>query len=269
MSDSPHALQRAEAIGDAYVELLQCALKLEKDVEKYYLREEAIIRERVMLLDEMQANIAEERRCLEVDHQECREQISTARRSQQSLRSEESRLAQISAQKNSHLEREERVIAERLMNVSERLREETRELELLTERMNRCEKNEKLLERREMVLSERERELERAQKELKALEDEIEERRESLEKKHEDVVLWNRSLENREKELARCQEEFRDDLKRLEEDERRYGIHKTSSKVVPLVSLREVMDDHNMSIEKESQCEDIDIEEEEGDELSA
>ncbi|PWU84374.1 hypothetical protein C4B63_232g1 [Trypanosoma cruzi] len=84
-----------------------------------------------------------------------------------------------------------------------------------------------------------------------------------LEKKHETISEWNRSLESREKELARCQEDFREDLKRLEEDEKYFGVYTSSSNVVSVVSQREVMDDHNMTIEKETQCEEIDVEDEE------
>ncbi|AAZ11386.1 hypothetical protein, conserved [Trypanosoma brucei brucei TREU927] len=262
MSSDSKAIRNTDALGRAYMQLLSCTLGLEKEVEKYYVREEAIIRERVMLLDKIQSNIAEERRCLEIDHQECRSKISATRKNSLSLRGDETKLSQIASHTEAQLDKEEKSLNERLAWVNERMLSETRELELITEQINKCEKNQKLLGQREEEQHKAERDLDMAQRELKSLEKEIDERKSSLEKKHENIVMWNRSLDNREKELARYQEEFREDLRRVEEEERRYGIYNSFSKVAPTVSLREVMDDYNMSIEKESLCEEIERDEE-------
>ncbi|EKF28677.1 hypothetical protein MOQ_007568 [Trypanosoma cruzi marinkellei] len=263
MSGDQRAVQSATAIERGYIKLLDCSLLLEKELEKYYLREEAAIRERVLLLDQIQSTIADERRCLEIDHQECRSQISAARKNHLTLQCDQTKFSQVVNRTGSVLEKEERQLEERLAWVNERLCEETRELELLAERQSRFERDERAMERRELQQFNADQSLEKAMRELKTLESEIEERKRALEKKHETISEWNRSLESREKELARCQEDFREDLKRLEEDEKYFGVYNSCSNVVSVVSQREVMDDHNMTIEKETQCEEIDLEDEE------
>ncbi|KEG12780.1 hypothetical protein DQ04_01431090 [Trypanosoma grayi] len=262
MSVEFRALHGADAAERGYLNLLASTLSLEKEVEKYYLREEALIRERVLLLDQIQSNIADERRCLEIDHQECRSQISAARKSHLTLQCDETKFTQMLGRTGTLLDKEDAELDERLARAEERLREEAQELEFLAERHNRFEKDERLLERRELQQFNAAQDLEKALRELTALENDIDDRKRALEKKNENITLWNRSLDSREKELARCQDEFREDLRRLEKDEKRFGIHHACSTVVPLVSQREVMDDYNMTIEKDSQCEEIDIEDE-------
>ncbi|CCD13579.1 unnamed protein product [Trypanosoma congolense IL3000] len=259
MSGDSRAIHNANAVGRAYSQLLSSTLNLEKKIEKYYLKEEAVIRERVMLLDRIQSNIAEERRCLEIDHQECRSRISAARSSQHVLRGDESKVSQIASNTEAQLDKEEASLDERLSIVNKRMEEETRELERITEQISKYESTMNHLLKREEGQKEAERELEKAQGELKSVEKEINERKASLEKKQESISVRNKSLEARQKELALYQEEFREHLRRIEEDERRFGIYNTSCKVAPSVSLREIMDDYNMSIEKESQCEEIDV----------
>ncbi|RNF12407.1 uncharacterized protein Tco025E_06461 [Trypanosoma conorhini] len=263
MSLDHRALQSATAIERDYTKILDGSLSLEKEIEKYYLREEAAIRERVLLLDQIQSTIADERRCLEIDHQQCRSQISTARKNHLTLQCDQTKFSQVVGRTGSVLDKEEKNLEERLAWVSERLREEARELELLAERRERLERDERAMERRELQQFNAEQSLEKAVRELKTLENEVEQRNRVLAKKHETISEWNHSLESRERELARCQEDFREDLRRLEEDEKLFGVHNSSSSVVPMVSQREVMDDHNMTIEKETQCEEIDVEEEE------
>ncbi|KAH9599290.1 hypothetical protein LSM04_003675 [Trypanosoma melophagium] len=263
MGVEPQALRSAEDVETGYMKALASTLLLEKEIENYYLREEALIRERVMLLDQIQSNISEERRCLEIDHQECRSQISAARKNHLTLQCDETKFMQLFNRASSKLDKEEKNIDERLGWANERILEEENELNFLSERLSRSEKDERSLERRELQQFNADQELEKALMELRSLENDIEDRKRSLEKKHESIAQWNRSLESREKELARCQDEFREDLRRLEEDEKRFGIYHGNSKVVPMVSQREVMDDHNMTIERESQCEEIDLEDEE------
>ncbi|RNF02695.1 hypothetical protein TraAM80_06217 [Trypanosoma rangeli] len=263
MSLDHRAVQSATAIERDYTKLLDVSLSLEKEIEKYYLHEEAAIRERVLLLDQIQSTIADERRCLEIDHQQCRLQISAARKNHLTLQCDQTKFSQAVSRASSVLDKEEKNLEERLAWVNERLREEAQELELLAEGHDRFERDERAMERRELQQFNAEQSLEKAMRELKALENELEERKRVLEKKHETISEWNQSLESRERELSRCQEDFREDLRQLEEDEKFFGVYSGNSNVVPMVSQREVMDDHDMTIEKEAQCEEIDVDEDE------
>lgn len=266
MGGETHAVQTATRVTNEYNQLVREGVELEHELESYYLRQEAFIRKRVTLLDEIQANIADERRCLEAQHQECRAQISGARRHNLLLQSEQSRTEQIWRRVHSTLDREEQTLDLKLQEAARQLEEEDQKLHDTLEKKLRLEEEEKLVEAREEHHFHLEQELERALRELSKLSVEVEQRKRSLQQKNDTILEWNRTLEARERELVRCQDQLCEDLRQLQVDETRLGVNQGMSAIAPVISQREVMDDHDMSIQHEDECEEIDHEEE--DELS-
>ncbi|KPI89093.1 hypothetical protein ABL78_1829 [Leptomonas seymouri] len=246
---------------DTYKQLLQDGMKLQKELEAYYLRQEAYIRSRVAVLDEMQENIADERRCLEIQHQECRAQISAARRQSSGLLSDEQKVMRAVQQAHPKLQAQEAEIDRRLEELQQEKEKEDASLIAAMARQEALREDEALLTSRERQKQREEEELQRALSEMTSLHREMEERRKSLMRKHETVAQWDRTLESRERELTCYQDQLQEQLKLLEDDEAALGIHPLQRHAVaPAVSQRTVVDDHDMSIDHDGACEEIDYE---------
>lgn len=253
-------LETVSRLITSYSSLVQKGVKLQKALEAYYLREEASIRKRVALIDELQACIADERRCLELQHQECRTQISSARRSITNLQSDHNKTSEVCKQSPRDLEAEERRLDEELVEVTKALASENALLhELLTAR-DSLENLQKALETKERQQTQEEQDMDRALLEIKRLASEIEYRKLSLCKKDKVISEWNQSLEQRERETIRCQEELREELKLVELDECQLGLKTMGAASPPSISQHEVLDNNDMSIEHEHNREEIDLE---------
>ncbi|KAG5482265.1 hypothetical protein CUR178_06125 [Leishmania enriettii] len=260
-AEAERTTAESKGFAELYHQLLQDGVQLQKELEAYYLRQEGYIRKRVAVLDEMQENIADERRCLEIQHQECRSQISAARKQASSFLSDERKVSQAVQHARPSLAAQEAEIDKRLEELQ---REKEREDVALLKAMARQEE----LGRQEAALASRERQkfleeqnLQKALIEMRSLNREMEERRKSLLRKHNTVAEWDRKLESRERELLSCQDQLRETLKALELEENALGIHPAQrTAVAPAVSQRTVMDDHDMSIDHDSACEEIDYE---------
>lgn len=244
---------------DSYHALLQDGVRLQKELEAYYLRQEAYIRSRVAVLDEMQENIADERRCLEVQHQECRAQISAARKQSSGLLADEQKVMRAVQQAQPTLQSQEAEMDLRLAQLQREKEAEDAALMAAMARQEALQGEDAQLTARERLRQREEADLQRALTEMAALHREMEERKKSLLRKHETVAQWDRTLESRERELTRCQDQLHEDLKALESDEAALGIHPMQrTAVAPAVSQRTVMDDHDMSIVHDGACEEID-----------
>lgn len=260
---SPPPLSAAEGsdLANAYRQLLADSVKLQKELEAYYLRQEAYIRSRVAVLDEMQENIADERRCLEIQHQECRAQISAARKQSSGLLSDQQKVMRAVQHAQPALQAQEDDMDQRLMELQREKEAEDAALMAAKARQDALREEDAQLASQERQRQREEGELQRALAEMSSLHREMEERKKSLMRKHETVAQWDRTLESRERELTRCQDQLQEDLKALESDEAALGIHQAQRHAVaPAVSQRTVMDDHDMSIEHDGVCEEIDYE---------
>eukprot|EP00796_Vickermania_ingenoplastis_P011123 gene11123-7749_t len=78
-------------------ELIASGVKDENEREKYYLAQEAWIRERVSLLDETQSLIAQERDLLKIQHDHCREHIIKTRQAVEKYKNADSRFSNLCA----------------------------------------------------------------------------------------------------------------------------------------------------------------------------
>ncbi|EPY36937.1 hypothetical protein STCU_00332 [Strigomonas culicis] len=211
----------------------------------------------------MQSTITDERRCLEVQHQECRAQISAARKNVLFLQTEQGRMGQMLKKPHATLDREEKTIDQILDAVQKQIDAEDEVLQQLLLEKEKLDEEGAETESREMRQYQEEKELEKALNEMNNLAKEINQRKSSLEKKNHTITEWDEALEARERELARCQDQLHIDLKRIEEDERRFGVKQNISyahALVPTVSQREIMDDFDMSIQHEEEREEIDKE---------
>ncbi|CAM37970.1 conserved hypothetical protein [Leishmania braziliensis MHOM/BR/75/M2904] len=250
-----------KGIAELYQQLLQDGVQLQKELEAYYLRQEGYIRKRVAVLDEMQENIADERRCLEIQHQECRAQISAARRQAANFVSNERKVSQAVQHAQPSLAAQEAEIDKRLEELQREKDKEDAALLSVMARQEALGKQEALLTSRERQKFLEEQDLQKALSEMRSLNREMEERRKSLLRKRDTVAEWDRKLESRERELLGCQDQLRESLKALEKEENALGIHPAQrTAVTPAVSQRTVMDDHDMSIDHDSACEEIDYE---------
>lgn len=262
-SQPPSTPAAAEGRGAAelYHHLLGDGVQLQRGLESYYLRQESYIRKRVAVLDAMQENIADERRCLEVQHQECRAQISAVRRQAAAFLADERRVAHEVQQTKPTLAAQEASIDRRLQELQRDKEEEDAALLRAMARQEALAKEEALLTARERQKQMEEQDLHKTLVEMRTLNREMEERRKSLLRKHNTVADWDRKLEARERELVRCQHALREQLATLETEEDFLGIHPAQrTAAAPAVSQRTLMDDHDMSIDHDSACEEIDYE---------
>lgn len=258
-------IDRSTAVVASSFEHIICrGIQYELQLEQFYLRQEAYIRQHVAILDELQAAIADERRCLEVQHQECRGQIRNLRKNVVSLED-----AQMSAQKifsdgeAAAIIKEEVAVERQLKEIEEKIKSEDECISQLLDSKYELDRNEDELEKSEKLHEEKAMELNRALMEIYNLNDEVERRKKTLLSKQSDMTAWNYSLDEREKQLLRCQAQLCEDMRRLERDENVVGVMKPtlSSTVTSTISQREVMDDHDMSIDHEAPCEEIDRDE--------
>lgn len=235
------------------------AVKLEKALEMYYLRQEAFIRQRVAVLDEMQESIADERRCLEMQHQECRTQISAARRKCNVLLTDRTAVLKgIRSVKPSLVSTEEEL--DKLLAEAVKQREEEDEaLIQVMEKRDALVKQQQQIDEQERQLEKEERNLEKTLQEIRSLNKEVQDRKQSLMKRQDSITQWDLSLEARERELVHYQDNLRTELRALERDESDAGMQKSyTTAIAPAFSQRTVMDDNDMSIDHDVDCEEID-----------
>lgn len=256
-------LEKVDKSVEEYEDLVRSGVQLQREIEGFYIRQEAHIRKRVAVIDELQSCLTEERRCLELQHQECRAQISAARRNIAALKVEENALGHSIKSAEAVLLAEEASIDAKLEELSRCIAQEDEVLNQLFDKRDALEQEERAVQTKGRHQQQEEEDLTRALREIDTLTADVEQRKKSLLKKDETIAEWNRSLETRERELVRCRDQLRDDLRQLEHDESRHGVSQAAngtSSLVPVISQREVMDDHNMSIERESNREEIDLE---------
>lgn len=261
-----HLAAKVDNLTKDYSGLVASCVQLQRELEGYYLRQEAHIRKRVAHIDEIQSCLTEERRCLEAQHQECRTQISAARRAAAALTTEGTTMGDTLKKAKATLEAEEKDIDATIAEISRSIAQEDDLLHQLLDKRDNLEHEDRIAQAKERQQQQEDDGLAKALRDMEGLAAEIEQRRDSLLKKDATIAEWNRSLEARERELVRCQDQLRAHLRQLELDESRHGFAQVSSStsVVAVVSQREVMDDNDMSIDRENDREEIDLEDEDG-----
>ncbi|EPY38056.1 hypothetical protein AGDE_00331 [Angomonas deanei] len=268
MSKDCDALQQSDALVVFYSDVVANSLQLQKELEQHYLRQEAHIRKRVTVLDELLSCMADERHCLEVQHQECRVQISNIRKHLSFLQLEQSRMSQTLKTSHATLEKEEEVISNKLSYFTQKIEEEDTKLDQLLKEKEVLDAEEAQLEEKERRQFREENELEKALREINNLAEEIDQRKKLLDKRNSAIAERDQELEARELELTRCQDTLREDLRHIETDEKRLGVKRKDSlvfndSIAPIVSQRQIMDDFDMTIEHENHCVEIDKDDDE------
>jgi predicted nucleic acid-binding Zn-ribbon protein len=265
----------SDSVAQTFRDAVSSATIVQLDVEKFFLSEERYARDRIQLLDKIQLNIAEERRCLELHIQECRSLAQQAKKKSTVVKNEGDRVNYVLAMHYpSQLDEEERQIEQQLRAVGDRIAEIKAMSSSVEERMRALRDEEKRLEAEEYAQFNLEQDLEKAKMDIRGLEGEIDSRQRSLERKEGNIAMWNKQLESREVQLSRYQEKFKDDLRRIEQEEKILGIASaqatvgtamTGHSVAPQTAaqvcasgttLRAVMDDNDMSIDHDGDSDD-------------
>ncbi|CCW69669.1 unnamed protein product [Phytomonas sp. Hart1] len=248
-----------------YYTFISTSTTAQKEIEAYFLRQEVDIRKRVGLLDDLQRAISDERRCLEVRHQECRARISAARHQNILLQSEKRKVHDAVDSSQNVIEKEEETTEAELRALDESIAMEDKLMREALDTRDALEAEAKSMRAKEARCEHEEFDMDKALIELRSFVTEIEQRKKSLSKKNGTIVEWNQTLEARERELVRCQDELQDALRVLKCNELQLGMNRMGNNtVVPNISQREVMDDYDMCIVHEGTREEIDFEDEDG-----
>ncbi|CCW65713.1 unnamed protein product [Phytomonas sp. EM1] len=265
MTRGANAVTDVDDIINHYYAFINTSTSVQKEIEGYFLRQEVDIRKRVGLLDDLQRTISDERRCLELQHQECRARISATRRHSILLQSEKRKVQDAINSSQSVLGREEEEAEAELRRLDDSIAIEDKLIKEALDTRDVLAAEAKSLRAKETRCQREELAIEKALEELRSFADEIEQRKQSLAKKNSTIVEWNQTLEARERELVRCQDELRDALYALNCDERLLGMNRTGNNTITQnISQRELMDDHDMCIVHEHLREEIDLEDEDG-----
>lgn len=265
-SDFGSGVVASDLVVQAYHAVLHNSLLMFRNADEVYLSEEVVIRERLSTLEKLAGNVHEERRILELQLQEVRNQSHNNKKKSGMMQAETTRMNNILSQQLGQLDADERQLEEQQRSIASKINEILTISASLEEKLQECQREEKLIEKQEYDMYHKEQDFEKAKVELAQLDAEIDARRRNLERRDEGMVSWNRTLDARDAELARCQQQYRDDLGRLERREAQLGIQPaTNAHGQPQVitSQRHVMDDHDMTIDRDDD-EDL-MEDEEND----
>ena len=249
----------SDLIVQAYHAVLHNSLVMFRNADEVCLSEEVVIRERLSNLEKLAANVQEERRILEMQLQDVRNHSHNNKKKSGMMQAETTRMNNILSQQLGQLDADERQLEEQQRTITAKINEILSISASLEENLQACQKEEKLIEKQEYELYHKEQDFEKAKMELASLDAEIDARRRNLERRDEGMVSWNRTLDARDAELARYQQQYREDLSRLERREAQLGLHHPpqrgagghSLNQVPLTSQRHVMDDHDMTIDRD------------------
>mmetsp|Transcript_5536 Transcript_5536/g.5964 ORF Transcript_5536/g.5964 Transcript_5536/m.5964 type:complete len:277 (+) Transcript_5536:30-860(+) len=261
------AVASSDAVVQSLKDLLATSTSFARETEATFLRDELYLRERISNLDKLSGILLEERRLLELQLQDSRQHAQYAKSKTSTLHEEAKQVHSALSQPFAQLEREEQRLDEQHLAFKSKLQDVMQVAAQLDERLVLLQTSESQLESEESVLYNRERDYENAKREMIALEQEVENRRRSLERREESISNWIRALDARDAELAKCQMHCKDDLHSLEVEERALGWTEPrpathNSVAIPHLpghplSQRAVMDDHEMTIDRDDES-DVD-----------
>lgn len=248
MSSLEAGISAGDIVVQAFHEAVGAAQKHFRNCETTFLKDELLVRERMVLLDKLASNIAEERRVLEVQLQDARTQSACAKKKGSICSMEVQRVNNLLTQQLAELDNEEKRLVSQHDAAKAKLEEVSVVATTLEERLAAALESEKLVEEGERKLYHKERDYDTARREMLVLEKDIDERKKSLERKEASITSWIRALDTREADLGAFQERFREDLQRIEKEEQRRNpaLAQAAS-----LSQRAVMDDHGMTIDRD------------------
>lgn len=230
------------------------------EAENYFQLQQNRLQDQIRSLDELQAAILEEKRCLESQLHECKTQVTQARSRKRVILTESDRLMQLLTQELSHLAEEEVQLNTQHEAVDDRIAEMKKLMAQLDEQLLKLNTQATELRTTEAGLAREENELNNERNQIHQKEYQLLERMAMTQSQTEAVALWTRNLDARESDLAKVQASLLERLKQVEAEERTVGLdsmtlHKFNPQVI---TVRAVLDDHDMSIERDIDCEEID-----------
>lgn len=230
------------------------------EAENYFHQQQIHLQEQIQALDELQTAILEEKRCLESQLHECKTQVQQARNQKRTILTESDQLMQHLTQELAHLADDESQLQTQHEAVDDRIDE----MKLLTKQLDDqiAALNREATEARqaEQALSREERATEEERNDLRQLEYELEERLIKAERQDEAITMWTRNLDAREGDSAKVRQLLIAKLKEIEHEEQSVGIN--GAKLFKMdrhyITLRSLVDDFEMHIERDVDCEEID-----------
>lgn len=231
------------------------------EAENYFQLQQNRLQDQIRSLDELQSAILEEKRCLESQLHECKTQVTQARSRKRVILSESDRLMQHLTQELAHLAEEEAQLNSQHEAVDDRVTEMKKLMSQLDEQLVKLNIQASELRTTEASLAREERELNEERNQIHQKEYQLLERMAVTQSQTEAVTLWTRNLDTRESDLAKVQAAILERLKLVEAEERTVGLdsltlHKFNPQVI---TVRSVLDDHDMSIERDIDREEIDL----------
>jgi chromosome segregation ATPase len=250
MATLESGISAGDIVVQAFHEAVSVAQKHFRDCETTFLKDELLIRERLVLLDKVVSNAAEERRVLEVQLQDARTQSAVAKKKGNICSAEVQRVNNLLTQQLAELDAHEQRILSQQDAAKAKLEEVAAVAAALEERLSAAMESEKEIEDAERSLFHKERDYDTAKREMQMLEREVDEKRKSLERKESSITSWIRALDNRESDLTSFQQKFHEDLQRIEKQEQ---LRNPALAHAASLSQRAVMDDHGMTIDRDEE----------------
>lgn len=233
------------------------------EAETYFTQQQAHLQDQINALDELQAAILEEKRCLESQLCECKTQVTQARDQKRTILAESDRLMQHLTQELAHLSEDEAQLQTQHSAVDERIAEMKSLSAQLDKQFDALNKEASEWRAKEAALSREEQSLEAEHSALQQEAYSLEERLAKAERQDEAIALWTRNLDAREGDTAKVRQLLVQRLREVEAEERSVGIDSRALLKMmtagSVITMRALLDDHDMSIHRDSHCEDIDM----------
>eukprot|EP00758_Cryptobia_borreli_P014761 Tbor_TRINITY_DN5955_c1_g3::TRINITY_DN5955_c1_g3_i1::g.18301::m.18301 len=249
-------IESSDAVVQVYHQILLKANNLHNDSDSYYIMQEKSISEHLKVIEALNANLVEERRCLESQHYECETQLARAKRKKGVVVSESQKLIEYLSNEMALMDSEEADLDYQHRDVDKRLAEIKSAVDILDGQLDIVTKEHNQLKERELEISKEERELEVRRQFIHQADLQCEEMEKALAQRKDSIDMWVRALEQREKQCNQAQMRTLEQYRALEAGEKELDLDskhywRLINPDAPVISQRAIMDNHDMSIEIE------------------
>ena len=269
-SPPPYSASYAEGIThcdttvQSFHKLLLDTSDLRGHAQEYYGAQEKALSKHLACLEKLHQNILEEKRAVESQHQECIAQMEQFDRRQEVVAEESDELVDFLTVDMAHMEEDEESLDARHTAVDERYKDMQNLMKEIDTRLSEIAAKARQLQRESDQLAEDNTRVNQRREMLKRAAVNNEQKEKELKRKESEIEVYIRSLETRESETARIQAQLVHALQTVEREEHVLGVdagshHKRSNPTAPVLTLRALMDNHDMNIEREADHEELDI----------
>lgn len=241
---------------------------------EYFSAQERALSKHLVCLERLQQNILEEKRAVESQHQECMVQLEQFAKRQDVVAEESDELVDFLTVDMAHLEADDESLDARHGAVEERSADMDNLMKDIDARLSEIAATARKLQAESDQLANKTGHLNRRRDMLKRADVNLEQKQKDFKRREKDIDVYTRSLEIREAETARVQHQLIQAFKIVEHEEQKLGVDvasiqkRSAANNEPVLTLRVLMDNHDMSIERETDHEELDIDVENDDCLS-